>query len=174
MRALVLGLSLAGLSACQDGGLDLSASTGTRIIVGPATPVAMDSLEGAPEEVGPRLSAALAAEAEARQISIVPGDKTPRFRLRGYMSASQTGEGALVVYVWDVFDQTKSRAQRITGSELVKRSAAEPWQAVDDSALRRVASRAMNDIAAFLVEQRQDATAANRPAAPSNRRASAE
>jgi hypothetical protein len=148
----ILGL-LCVLGGCQDSGLVLAAKGGKRIVVGPSVPVALESMEGAPEAIAPRFSAALASEAQAREIVFVDSANAPRFKLRGYLSAAPGAQGGTMVsWVWDVFDQRLKRAQRASGAESVARSdAANPWNVVDDALLKRVAARSLDEIASFLV-----------------------
>lgn len=152
LRLLAAGLLL-GLGACQDSGLDLSSNAAKKIVVGEPVPVAVESLEGPPADLAPRFSAALATEAQSRGIVFTDADKAPRFRLRGYLSAAPGEGGTSVAYVFDLFDQGKRRAQRISGSEIVKKSAPEAWQVVDEAVLRRIAARGMNEVAGFLSER---------------------
>ncbi len=152
LRKTVLVSLLLALGACQESGIDLSARSGRHVVVGPNIPVAIVSLEGASDAVAPRFSAALASEAQLREISFVDSANAPRFKLRGYISAVADPQGTLVTWVWDVFDQPTRRAQRVSGSETIRRSdPANPWNSVDDAVLRRVAARSLEDIASFLV-----------------------
>ena len=54
-------------------------------------------------------------------------------------------------YVWDVYDTTKRRAQRVEGSTRVSGSPSDPWSAISEAALRAAAAQSMNEIAGFLV-----------------------
>ena len=166
MRRLRWGMAVSlvlGLAACQDSGLDLAANSGRKIVVGPAVPVAMESLEGLPLATSPRFSAALASEAQAREISFVDASGQPRFRLRGFLNAYATDGGTRVSWVWDVFDASRQRARRVDGSELVRRTETDPWNAVDDAALRRIAARSLDEVGSFLAERAADAPMAATP-----------
>lgn len=176
VRCLAVACLMLGIAACQDSGLDLSAKSARRVMVGPSVPVAVVSIEGAPQDLAPRFSAALAAEAQAREVSFVDPDQAPRFRLRGYLTALPTEGGTAVGFVFDLFDEARKRAQRVSGSEIVKKAAADAWSVVDDAALKRIAARSMDEIAAFLAGVAQpDAPVAGRvPQAPASARASAE
>ena len=166
LRFLACCALVLGLAACQDSGLDLSAKSSRRVMVGPSVPVAIESLDGPPLEVAPRVSAALAAEAQAREIVFVDADKAPRFRLRGYFSAAPGDGGTVISYVFDLFDQGQKRAQRVSGMETIKRTAADPGSAVDDAGLKRIVARGMDDLAAFLAAvARPETPVAGRPGA---------
>ena len=176
LRSLAVACLMLGTAACQDSGLDLSAKSGRRITVGPSVPVAIVSIEGAPQDVAPRFSAALAAEAQAREISFVDPEQAPRFRLRGYLTALPGEGGTAVAYVFDLFDQAQKRAQRVAGSETVKKTAPDSWSTVDEAVLRRIAARSMEEIAVFLAGvARPEAPVAERgPQAPAGARASSD
>lgn len=126
-----------------------------------AAPVALLSLEGAPTEVTARLAGALAREAETRSIALVPGSGTPRYKLKGYLAAAPGAGGSVVTWIWDVFDGTRQRTQRLEGTEEVRGTDA--WQAIDDAAINRIAGHSMDGVARFLGESGAgDAIATNR------------
>ena len=154
------GLAL-GLAACQDSGLDLAAHGGRKIVVGPSVPVAMESLEGLPLAVSARFSAALASEAQAREIAFVDASGQPRFRLRGFLNAYPSDGGTKVAWVWDVFDARQQRARRVDGVEVLRRADTDPWNAVDDAVLRRIAARSLDEVGGFLVDRSADAPMAS-------------
>ena len=58
-------------------------------------------------------------EAAAHDIVIADAKKA-RYLVRGYLSASQTADGAEVDYVWDVFNKDKQRTQRVDDAIEVK------------------------------------------------------
>ena len=150
LGAIALGL----LAGCQDSGIDLSARSGPRITVGASLPVSVQQIDGLPEGMGPRFSAALAAEAQLRDIVFVDATQSPRFKIKGYVNAYQAEGGTAVSWVWDVFDTRHSRAQRVSGQQPLGKSASEPWSAVDDTVLRFVAARSLDGIGGFLVGNR--------------------
>ncbi len=142
--AAVLTLSLAG---CNESGP--LARSGAQLNAR-GVPVALVSLEGAPNPVSIRLASALSAEAQTREITVVPDAANARYKLRGYVSA-YTSEGSTAVsWVWDVFDSTQKRAQRLSGSQNIRATAQDPWSTVDDAALAAVAARSMDGVAVFL------------------------
>jgi hypothetical protein len=116
-----------------------------------AAPVALLSLEGAPTEVTARLASALSTQAELRAIALVPGNSSPRYKLKGYLAAAPGANGSIVTWIWDVFDGSSQRTQRLEGSEEI-RASGDPWQALDDAALARIAGSSMDGVARFLSE----------------------
>lgn len=134
------------------------ANTGSadfKAVVGHADPrspgaaaIAFASIE-APEPIAARFRTALSAEAANRQITLTE-PATARYLVRGYLDAYPTDEGTAIRYVWDVFDSTKHRTQRLDNGIDVPGSVSDPWSAVDDKVLSGMASRSAEDIAAYL------------------------
>jgi hypothetical protein len=144
IAALIAPLGLAG---CQEAGFE--ASVPPRMA--PGIPIAVEAIEGPPAEVTSALNAALAQAAADHQVTVVDDAQAPRFRLKGYVTASAAQDGkTALAYVWDVFDASKRRAQRITGTEEMAGDPAEPWSNVDGKALQRLAGKSMDGIADFL------------------------
>ena len=142
-------LASCGLAGCVDT-LE-QANTPQRPLVNAAgVPVALVSLDGAPDTVTQRFETALGKEASRREIALVQGSETPRYKLKGYLSAYEVEGGTALSWVWDMYDTTEKRARRVDGAQLVKRNAAEPWSTVDDAALQAAASSSMNEVASYL------------------------
>jgi hypothetical protein len=142
------GLSAIVLGGCQEGA---SLGGGARIVA-PGVPIAVESIAGAPDGVTTRFSTALASEASARQVELVGGDNSARYRVRGYLSAEPTEDGSTALaFVWDVFDSQKKRAQRVQGASVARAKAGEnPWDTVDQTTVSKAASESMDAIAGFL------------------------
>ncbi len=142
-----------GLAACQEtgGGLAAGAPASARIEA-PGVPIAIESIEGAPEGVKGKLASALAGEAAVRRIALTTSGEA-RYRVRGYVATYRgDGGGTVLAYVWDVFDASDKRARRIEGTSLARADAkGDPWASIDADALQQAASTGMNEIAAFLV-----------------------
>jgi hypothetical protein len=152
-KALVLPVIMLGLgvSACTD----LSATAvgpSTARISAPGVPIAVESITGAPGAVAPGFNAAFVEAASARQIELVGGKASARYRIKGYLSAEPTEGGKTeLTFVWDVFDSAKQRAQRLTGATVAgSGSGGDPWSGVDQGVVTRAASDSMDVIAGFL------------------------
>jgi hypothetical protein len=52
--------------------------------------------------------------------------------------------------VWDVYDDDRLRALRITGEEAGGRGGGDPWSVADEPMLRRIARASMDRLAAYL------------------------
>ena len=144
--AMVAGLCIC-LGGCQDVGFESSVSPRQA----PGVPIAVEAIEGPPAEVTGALSAALVQAAADRQVTLVDDKQAPRFRLKGYVTADQAADGKTeLAYVWDVFDASNRRAQRVTGTVETAGDPANPWAQLDDKTLKRVAGKSMDGIADFL------------------------
>lgn len=124
--------------------------------------VALASLNGAPQDVADRFTQVFAREARGREIAMAPS-ASAHYIVRGYLDAAPTATGADITYVWDVFDSSKNRAQRVSDSIALTGKAADPWSIVDDKALSSVAAKAADDLAAFLTNTPEAVAAAASP-----------
>ncbi|MBS7697759.1 MULTISPECIES: hypothetical protein [unclassified Chelatococcus] len=141
------------LGACQTNPTAMNAP--------PGMPVALESIEGAPDPVKSELSSALASAAAARKVELVSGTDA-RYRLRGYLTAYDRQDGSTeLAFVWDVFDGDKRRAKRIEGTSFSVTGSAghagktdagtsDAWTSVDQTVINKVASTSMSEVAGFL------------------------
>jgi len=142
-----------GLSACQTGG--------GGSISGAGVPIAVETLEGAPAEMSARVQQAVTTQANAHNIEVVPRESDPRFRLRGYLTAYTTDDGTALTFVWDVFDSSRHRAQRVTATTISARKAGEePWASISDADIANAAGKSMNGVAQFLAAARAGSSSA--------------
>lgn len=146
---LAIGATLAG---CQQG-----MEAAGRKVDAPGVPVAFVGVEGAPEALQAQVNETVVAQATARRIDIVDAAGEPRYRLKGYLTAypSEGGQTKLT-FVWDVFDASRRRAQRISTTTTTPGRGADPWEQVGEAQIQAVASRSMNDVAAFLAGSGRD------------------
>lgn len=142
-----------GLAACQTGeGGSFS---------GAGVPIAVETLDGAPAEMTVRVQQAVTSQASAYNIEIVPRESDPRFRLRGYLTAYATDDGTALTFVWDVFDASRHRAQRVTVTTVSSRKAGEePWASISDADITNAAGKSMNGVAQFLAAARAGSSSA--------------
>ena len=112
--------------------------------------LAFDSIDGPPVGVFNRLVDNLTTEAQARQLSIASREGAANYRVRGYLAAQVVHGRTLVSWVWDVYDDDKFRALRITGEEAGGRSGGDPWAVADEAMLRKIARVAMDRLSAYL------------------------
>ncbi len=136
-----------GLGACQDAGFEASAPPRAA----PGVPIAVEAIEGPPAEVTGALNAALVQAAADHQVTLVDDTQAPRFRVKGYVTSDPAADGKTeLAYVWDVFDASNRRAQRVTGTLEVAGDPADPWARLDPATVKRIASKSMDGIADFL------------------------
>ena len=133
------------LGACQGTGASFSGSPA-------GVPIKVESIEGAPAPVKTAFASALAAAASDRQVELVSAATEARYRVRGYLTTEATEDGATTLaYVWDVFDDSKRRTRRLTGSSPIRSVAGRnSWSGLDKAALAKLAAESMDEIAGFL------------------------
>jgi hypothetical protein len=144
MRAVAVAAVSLWASGCQQG-MDSAA------VDAPGVPVAVETIEGAPEALQAKVNAEVATQASARRIDLVSGESAPRYRLKGYLTAypTENGETALA-FVWDVFDSSKKRAQRVSTTTMARGQSTDPWQQIGETQIAKAASQSMNQVASFL------------------------
>jgi hypothetical protein len=155
-RHALRGASVAmmvGLGACQGTGGSFSGSAA-------GIPVKVESIDGAPAQVKTAFASALLTAAYDRQVDLVGSGTQARYRVRGYLTTESTEDGSTALaYVWDVFDDSKRRTRRLTGSSPIRiASGKASWTGLDKAALAKLAAQSMDEIAGFLSESGSGAT----------------
>jgi hypothetical protein len=86
-----------------------------------------------------------------RQIELVSPTDPAHYHLKGYLTAASTDAGNTeVTLVWDVFDASRKRAQRVTSTASAPGQSANPWERVGDAQIMKVTAQSMNEIASFI------------------------
>ena len=116
---------------------------------GPAS-IAFDSIDGPPPAVFQRLVRDLNSEAKSRQLTVLSRDDEPTYRARGYMGAQIKTRDASITWVWDVYDAERQRVLRISGEEKVAGKHRNPWEALDEAGVQRIARKSVEQLGAFL------------------------
>ena len=120
----------------------------------PAAPLRQVSflpVTGAPQRAVTSLTAALKSSAQKNAIQLIPSNLgTTRYKIKGYFSALNDGSGTLVVYVWDVLNSEGKRIHRISGQQRTGRNDTDPWAAISEAELRRVADDTMARLSSYL------------------------
>ena len=99
-------------------------------------------VEGAPQTAITSLSKSIRTSAQQYGLTVLPATQTgAKYQVKGYFSALNDGSSTLLVYVWDVLDQSGKRVHRINGQERSGSSNSNPWLAIEDEELSRVADR---------------------------------
>jgi hypothetical protein len=111
--------------------------------------VAVTQMEGAPTPFQNQFMAYFNADAAKQDVALTDSAGA-RYLARGYISAFLVDGGAKLTYVWDIYDRTNHRAQRLNDEIALKGAAADPWSLVNSEALAALASRSANELAAYL------------------------
>jgi hypothetical protein len=142
----------------------VTASTPVALEYAHGAMVAVESIDGPPQPVIEGLVRALNAEAGARGLVIVPRRRQANYRIRGYLAAGGDGGVSSIAWAWDVYDDTRRRAFRLTGAEPSGRRGA--WAAADQALLRRIAQASIEELAAFIAADRARSGVAAAAVAP--------
>jgi len=114
----------------------------------------------APGSVSSKMGKMLASAAEEKRIPVKDGKKAD-YTVRGYLVASPESEGTKVSYIWDITDKSGKRAHRFSGEEMVaKRVSGDPWSAVDDQAMRKIAVKTADTLQQWLPKKEAPAQVA--------------
>ena len=130
-----------------------TANTSNAALVTAAAPgptIAFESIDGPPVGVFNRLVDNLSSEAQARNLAIASREGAASYRVRGYLAAQVIRGRTHISWVWDVYDDDKLRALRITGEEAGGRGGGDPWSVADEPMLRRIARASMDRLAGYL------------------------
>ena len=104
----------------------------------------------APGSVSNKMGKLLASAVQDKSIPVKEGKKAD-YTVRGYLVASPESGGTKVSYIWDVTDKSGKRAHRFSGEEMVeKRVSGDPWSAVDDQAMRKIAAKTADKLQQWL------------------------
>jgi hypothetical protein len=167
---LGLALALAGCSETAGQGPLASSAQAVANVIQPSgfsprpATLAVTQTEGAPDALQSQYMALFNADVAARDVALTD-QAGARYLARGYISAFPVDGGARLTYVWDIFDRTNHRAQRLNDEIALKGSAPDPWSLVDAAAISALAARSANDLAAYL-SNTPEAMAAAVSAAP--------
>lgn len=106
---------------------------------------------GAPQRAVTSLTAALKSSAQKNSIQLIPSNLgTTKYKIKGYFSALNDGSGTLVVYVWDVLNTSGKRIHRISGQQRTGKNDTDPWAAISEAELGRVADDTMARLSSYL------------------------
>lgn len=158
-----MGLSLV-LAACQT-------SLQNTSLPAPETPaaatLAFDGFVGVPKNAGDEVISALVSAGADRRFAIVQaGDPRAGYVLRGYLAPQAEGGTTAINYVWDVFDRSGNRLQRLVGETRLPAAVADGWTLVHGSGARDIAEASAVDIARFLAGNRSPTLASGSLVAP--------
>ena len=155
--ALGSALALAALSGCAENIAPRSASidSDTTASIRPSglspRPAALSvtQMQGAPTPLQGQFMALFNADVARRDVALTDSGSA-RYLARGYLSAFLVDGGAKLTTVWDIYDRTNHRAQRLNDEIALKGAAADPWSLVDGAALSALAAQSAGELAAYL------------------------
>lgn len=106
-----------------------------------ANSMAFMPIEGAPQGKISALTSSIQRSAVDHGLSVLPStlSGSAAYTVKGYFSALNDGSGTLLVYIWDVEDASGKFLHRINGQERSGQMKTDPWQAITDTDLTRVA-----------------------------------
>ena len=136
--------------------------------------IAFDSIDGPPPDVFQRLVRDLNSEAKSRQLTVLSRDDEPTYRARGYMGANIKAKEASITWLWDVYDGERQRVLRISGEEKIAGKHRNPWEALDEAGVQRIARSSVEQLGAFLTAAHRPAPVAVEPTATSLKEGSPE
>lgn len=147
-RLVLLGLAALALAACVHGDPVVTGS----VAAGGKDTIAFESVDGPPRPVFDRLVAALAAEAERRELAVVTRTGPSAYRVRAFLAThvKKRNRQAALAWAWEVFDSGGQRAFRLEGEEPIGIAAADVWAQLDDALLSRIAAQGFDALAARL------------------------
>lgn len=153
----IVALFSLALGACGNhsiGSLFGGSTQSTDSPLAPALPpVSIVQIIGAPPDVTEKLQNAVTASAKDKDLTLV-GDKDADYTVRGYLVAENIAKGTKLSCIWDVSDKNGKRARRIQNDEIVEgRKTGDPWGAIDDAALKKVAGKTTSELSDFLSKQ---------------------
>jgi hypothetical protein len=131
-----------------------------------APPVTISAIDGAPKSSVDRIASQIYTESKRRGFNTtLGGNARSAITVKGHMTAAPTSKGTTVIYVWDVTSPDGTQKHRITGEETIPGgdAFADPWAAVDDSAMQRIAADTTQQLSLFISKLGYDARMASVP-----------
>lgn len=111
-------------------------------------------VQGAPQDKVTLLSRSLKASAAEHQLNLLQSTQPgAEYQVKGYFSALSDGSGTLLVFIWDVLDTSGKRLHRINGQERAEGIKSDPWQAITDRELSRVADTTASRLKSWIDSQ---------------------
>ena len=149
-RLLGVACIAAGLAGCNATGFTASAGTGA-LRPGASTLSIVDVYAPDPA-ISQRFGEAFAREARARGFTVVPANAgQSATQVKAYLDAYPVeGNRTAYSYVIQTSPDGHSRGERVNGATTASTPIANAWTAMDDNAMRQVASRSLDDLTRVL------------------------
>jgi hypothetical protein len=140
---------IAGLRGVAGAAAILTVLGGCRTVSAPGVPVRISGLDGVPIERVEAVIGAIETDLKARSIERV--EDGARFYLQGHLSVSEREGVRHLGFVWDIFDADRTRVRRVSAETATSSGTVSE---ATDAEIGSVSAKAMDGVAAFLVEQR--------------------
>jgi hypothetical protein len=119
-------------------------------VAGPDVKFSFAPITGVPSELLQAFNKAVTKHAAARKLTVVPaGDPTATYVVKGYLSAIGDSKSSLLVYVFDVSDQSGKRLRRISGQEIGRGSRSDPWGGIGTALVVGVGESTIDELVAW-------------------------
>jgi hypothetical protein len=111
------------------------------------SPVSFLPVTGAPQSAVTSLANSMRQAAQREKVPVVVSlEQGAKYQVKGYFSALNDGNGTILVYVWDILDQSGVRVHRISGQERGSGSTGDPWSGMSADIYSRVAETTMSSL----------------------------
>jgi hypothetical protein len=149
----IVALFSMALAACGGGSIFGGTTQSVASSPPPTASVSFVQIIGAPSDVTSKLQEAVSSAARAREITLASAREAD-YNVRGYLVAENVRKGIKVSYIWDISDRKGKRVRRIQNEEIVEgRKTGDPWVAVNDAALKKVAVKTTTELSEWLTKQ---------------------
>ena len=105
-----------------------------------APPVSVTAMNGLPPDKSAVLAVALATSAARREVGIVQGSFAEGYKLAGEFQAFPQGNAVTISHRWVLTGNTGGVLYAFSGDETVPAKGPDPWAAVDQTAILRIAA----------------------------------
>lgn len=112
---------------------------------------AFEQLTGLPGNAADELAENLGNRASAANLNLVRRVGAPAtYRVKGFLTAAGDQYTTTIFYVFDIIDANGNRVHRIDGQEQTSGNAGDPWNSISGDSLKRIASRTVASLEAWL------------------------
>ena len=148
--AALLIVAAGSLGGCASSGSGGSANAYAMAPASDAATIAFEQIDGPPPQIFDRMVSVLDSESKLRSLAIVSREAPAAYRVRTYLSAQVVSGKSVISWVFDVYDRNQQRALRLSGEEPIGRGGRDPWNAVDDMVLRKIAQAGFSGLSGML------------------------
>lgn len=140
---------IAGLRGLAAAAAVATILAGCRTVSAPGVPIRLSGLDGVPIERVETVIGAIEKDLAAHAIERV--EDGARYHLQGHLGITEREDGRHLAFVWDIFDSERTRVRRISAETATSSASVSD---ASDAEIGSVSAKAMDEVAAFLAEQR--------------------